>query len=316
MREEGHREVAIIVLNHNGLIGLGPRLLYRCLKSILETRYPSYVVLFVDNGSIDRSTAFVSQFFKDYIKKGMLRIIKLDKNYGWSGGNNRGALYAIKRYKPKYLVFLNNDIYIDDPFWLSKVLNAMNKYKLDLASPLVYELSLGLFSAGNIIGKCGESRPLIITETLLSTMKVHGMETISSKYLHGGALVVRTSVFTSLGGFDESFLAYYDETDFCERANRSSFRTSVIASTKVYHYGGLTFRKIQSKLMDVRTERVVESLLRFVRKHYGFTEIICAMLSLIKWLLAEIAKVNLKRALAILKGIISGFRNSLIYDHL
>ena len=311
MKAKGYREVAIIILNYNGLVSLGPRLLYKCLKSVLETRYPSYVVLFVDNGSRDKSVAFVLRYFEDYFRKGVLEIVKLDKNYGWSGGNNRGAIYAIKKYRPKFLLFLNNDVYIDDPLWLDRIVRSMNKYGLDLASPLVYERSLGFLVAGNVIGEYGESKPFIITKTLLDRMRAQGIEIIPSKYLHGATLVVHSHAFKVLGGFDERFLAYYDETDFCERAHKHGFRIAAVTVTIVHHYGSATFRKMQHSLVNLKTERTVESLLRFVRKHYGFTRMTYAVLNITKWLLAEACKANLRKVLAILEGLTLGLRNSL-----
>jgi len=241
-----------------------------------------------------------------------LEIVKLDRNYGWSGGNNRGAVYAIKKYRPEYLVFLNNDVYIiDSTLWLSKIIRIMDKYNLDLASPLVYERSLGFLTAGNMIGEYGESRPLIISKTLLNKVKAQGVELIPSKYLHGAVLVVRSHAFKALRGFDDYFLAYYDETDFCERARKRGFKVAAVTVTTVHHHGSATFRKMRGRLIDLQTERTVESLLRFVRKHYGFNRMIHAMLNVVKWLLAEISKANLRKTLAILEGLILGSRNSL-----
>ncbi|WP_460025024.1 glycosyltransferase [Infirmifilum sp. SLHALR2] len=45
------KNVAIIVLNHNGLRALGSKLLKRCLNGVLNTDYRDFIVVFVDNGS-------------------------------------------------------------------------------------------------------------------------------------------------------------------------------------------------------------------------------------------------------------------------
>ena len=42
-------------------------------------------------------------------------ILKLDNNYGYAGGNNRG-FNSINNDKPDYVIFLNNDTIVDKDF--------------------------------------------------------------------------------------------------------------------------------------------------------------------------------------------------------
>ncbi|MGC8567504.1 MAG: glycosyltransferase family 2 protein [Caldisphaera sp.] len=198
------KQIAIVILNYNGLISLGPTLLYRCILSVLKSEYEDFIVIFVDNGSKDRSIEFIKKFFKDYIAKGLLDIIALPRNYGWSGGNNRGALYAIKKYDPDYLVFLNNDIFIEDPKWLRKIIEESATSGCELSSPLVYEFNLRKYVIGNILDRNGTSKPYVITDSTLRRLGIKGIKTIPAKYLHGAILVVSRKVFDLLKGFDEN----------------------------------------------------------------------------------------------------------------
>lgn len=303
-------KVVIIILNYNGLTIMGPRLLYRNLKSVLNTDYERFNVVYVDNGSSDASIDFILKYFAKYIDTGTLSLLKLNRNYGWSGGNNRGAVFAIKKYDPEYLVFLNNDVYISEEDWLRKIINTMKKYNLDLSSPIIYELKLRKHVLGDEIDGVGRSRPIIVSEDKLMLLRRKNIEVIPVTFLHGAALIVKRSVYESVGGFDEGFRAYYDESDFCMRAMKMGFKAGSIIGVIVEHHGGMTINYLRKPVINPYVERVVESSMRFTRKHYGVKAFLSCMLNNIKWLLAELYKKNLGNALGVVRGLIQGLKIS------
>jgi len=79
--------IPIIVVNYNGI-----ELLKKYLDSVLQTHYPSRVVV-VDDGSKDGSV--------EYLKKKGVEIIQLDKNYGPAYARN----VAMKKFKTKFTAF-------------------------------------------------------------------------------------------------------------------------------------------------------------------------------------------------------------------
>ena len=69
----------------------GKHLLAECLPSVIEAvNYAGgcHEILVVDNGSTDGSVEFLRTEFPS------VRILALDRNYGYSGGNNRGMVQA------------------------------------------------------------------------------------------------------------------------------------------------------------------------------------------------------------------------------
>ena len=80
-------EIPIIVVNYNGI-----ELLKKYLDSVLQTQYPSRVVV-VDNGSNEGSV--------EYLKEKGVEVIQLDKNYGPTYARN----VAIKKFKTKFTAF-------------------------------------------------------------------------------------------------------------------------------------------------------------------------------------------------------------------
>jgi len=92
--------VTILILSWDGR-----PLLEEFLPSVLEAA-GKHEVMVVDNGSKDDSVQFLQTRFPK------VRVLKLDRNYGYSEGNNRG----IKQVTTDIVVLLNNDMAVDPDF--------------------------------------------------------------------------------------------------------------------------------------------------------------------------------------------------------
>jgi GT2 family glycosyltransferase len=99
-------KISIIWLNHNSMKILP--LVLQSLESIASIDYPSdrYELIVVDNGSTDGSFEKIKEFLE---RKSSLRrkIVKLDYNLGFTGGNNIG--FIARDRGSKYVLLLNND---------------------------------------------------------------------------------------------------------------------------------------------------------------------------------------------------------------
>ena len=92
---------AIIVLNWNGA---GDTL--ACLDSLSQAK-GKFVVYVVDNGSTDDSIDRIQSWIDGHAEMDV-RLVPLDKNYGFARGNNKGLEVARKESYDSYLL-LNND---------------------------------------------------------------------------------------------------------------------------------------------------------------------------------------------------------------
>ena len=109
MDEDGDPLISIITVNYNG-----KKFLSSLFNSILNLNYPSekIQIIMVDNGSSDGSVDFVEKKFPQ------VEIIPLSKNFGYSGGNNKG----IGRAKGSYIALINNDCIVEEN-WLNEMLS-------------------------------------------------------------------------------------------------------------------------------------------------------------------------------------------------
>ena len=94
-------DVSVIIVNHNGMVFVDT-----CLKSILNSVYPDFEVIFVDNGSTDVSLEYVKNIFGTDPR---LKLLENKFSVGPAVGRNRGVAAS----SGKYIVFLHNDTVVD-----------------------------------------------------------------------------------------------------------------------------------------------------------------------------------------------------------
>ena len=101
-------DVSVIVVSWNGR-----RYLEACLRAVEGQRDVRAEIMLVDNGSTDGTVDLVRSTFP------RVRIVRLEQNRGFAGGNNAGAHEA----RGEFLAFLNNDT-VPESTWLSTAATA------------------------------------------------------------------------------------------------------------------------------------------------------------------------------------------------
>lgn len=159
----------------------------------------------------------------------------MDKNYGFTGGNNRGAKVA----NGELVVFLNNDTVVDRN-WLCELVRVMleNAKTGICGSRIVFKKKLGVSQyAGGYLHLVGG--------TIFSPF--HGSEPDQDSYvvgsICGASFAIKRNVLKDIGGFDEGFFLYADEGDLCLRAWIYGYQVAYAPYSLVYHYAGGTASK-------------------------------------------------------------------------
>jgi GT2 family glycosyltransferase len=218
--------VSVIILNFNG-----KKYLKKCVLSVLETKYPNFEVVLVDNGSTDRSLSSIEKTFGSDER---LRIIRNSKNMGFAGGNNVGFEYATGTY----IVFLNNDTVVDSN-WLIHFIDAMEKdTTLGLAQSLLLKID------GSEIQNAG----CLFSDYLMFQHSVAGGKPSNTRFspvfevsfANGAAMIIRRELVNEIGLFDPHFLFYYDDILLSFKTWLAGKRVATISRSKVYHVGGGT----------------------------------------------------------------------------
>ena len=83
----------------------------RSLESLFELDYPNYEVIIVDNCSTDGSFEEIKKRAERFTDRIPVKIIRTEKNLGFTGGNNVG--FRARDKDSKYVVLVNNDFVLD-----------------------------------------------------------------------------------------------------------------------------------------------------------------------------------------------------------
>lgn len=247
--------VSIIILNYNGM-----RFVDKCLVSVLNSNYPDFEIVFVDNASSDGSIEYVKEKFGSNPN---LRLVINDKNYGFALGNNIGVRHA----SGKYIVFLNIDTIVDSS-WLTELVSVMDTNP----SVGVAQCKLLLMDNPKLIDSAGH----YIDWFGIAFVRGHREED-QDQYdrIHdvfgatGAALIVRRDIFEKLGGFDEDFFMLFEEDDLCWRTWLKGYKVLYIPKAVVLHKSG-AIRSRESNYRNLyfsRRNRIVSLLKNYSAKN-------------------------------------------------
>jgi len=215
-------EFSIIIVSWNGR-----RHLEACLPAAEAQRDVRAEIVLVDNGSTDGTVEFVRSAFP------RVRIVRLETNCGFAGGNNAGAREA----RGEFLAFLNNDT-VPESNWLPALRLGIDRASgFSLAtSRIVYMHDPGVIdSAGDGLFRAG------------AAFKWHHGERIDAAQTSvevfgvcGAACLMPKAVFDELGGFDADFFASHEDVDLSYRARLHGYRCRYVPDSVVRHHGSAT----------------------------------------------------------------------------
>ncbi len=222
-----NKKVSVIIPNWNG-----KELLDDCLTSLTKQKFNNYEIILVDNGSTDDSIEYTVKNFPK------VKIVKLNKNYGFAKAINEG----VKASFSEYVVFLNNDTYVDKN-WLKSLVECANKHDevISVNSRILnfYDRKL-IDGIGIEINEIGQAKSIGWSE------KDHNQysQEIYIFGATGGASLFRKTDFIKVGMFDESFFMYSEEVDFAFRAQFLGYESIYCPQAIVYHKHKATSKKL------------------------------------------------------------------------
>jgi GT2 family glycosyltransferase len=209
--------VSIILVTYNGI-----SFLLDCLNSVKNELDADCEVIIIDNSSTDGSPQLVANEFPSF------KLISNKKNIGFAAACNQGAELATGRY----LVFLNQDTVVF-PGWLSELIESFeNNNAIGITTSKIL-----LMSDQEIINSCG----LDIHYSGLSFAR--GYKELAKKFSHpeyvpavsGASFAISADLWAQLGGFDESYFMYYEETDLSWRAQLAGYNCLLVPDSVIQH---------------------------------------------------------------------------------
>jgi len=218
-------QVSVIVPTRDHLA-----LLQTCIEGLAATRYPALDITVIDNGSARADTL-------DYLRQlqsGGVRVI------GDPGPFNYAAMHnaVVPSAAGPLLCFLNNDIEVIDPEWLSiMVTSAMREDVGAVGARLLYPD--GTIQHAGVVtgvgGGAGHAHRLQRDDEEGYFGRAHLPQFVSA--VTAACMVVRKDRFLAVGGFDaQNFAVAFNDVDLCLKLNQRGWQSFYEARACLIHH--------------------------------------------------------------------------------
>ncbi len=239
-----------------------------------------------DNASGDDSFELLSKHIQAKQYQDFAEVLELGKNGGFAWGNNRlieGPLAAKGSAAPEYVLFLNPDT-LATPGCIRTLVDFMDQHPdASLAGSQLIDqgeqpaVQTSAFRFQGFFSEIDDALRLGPVSKLLGRYKTKAPhpETPDApayrcEWVAGASMIVRRSVFQTIGLMDESYFLYFEEEDFVKRAADAGFTCWYVPQSRVVHLvgatSGITNKKDACKPLP---NYWYESRKRFFVTHYG-----------------------------------------------
>lgn len=213
-------KIGVVIVNYNG-----EKYQNDALKTIFASSYQNFEVIIVDSGSKDRSIELAK---KEYPQ---IHYLLQNENVGVAKGNNIGIRYAIETLDTEYVMLINNDIELDKETFQNLMEHA-DEDTITVPKIYYYEPNNMLwFAGGAMVWKKGESEHWGNFETDCGQYDIQKPITYSPTC----CMLIHRKVFERIGFIDETVFMYFDDTDFCARANKAEIKILYVPQAVMWH---------------------------------------------------------------------------------
>lgn len=222
-----------------------------CLSSLVEhDTLDRCEIVIVDNNSIQKTT-------REYLdsldcKLPHVRVMSFDSDYNPSAIANAAAATC----SSDYLLFLDNDTEVISENAISAMLASCMRKDVGVVGAKMLYPDDTIQHAGILVGAYGSAGSIGVDLPRNDQGYMKRLKCSSNvSAVSGSAMMVRKSIFDSVGGFDERFKVSCYDVDFCLRVNKAGYRVVFNGSVELYHQENATSGHSLSKDECLRAER-------------------------------------------------------------
>lgn len=254
-----NRRLGIIIVNYNSYADC-----CHCVESILEFAIvDAGAIVIVDNRSPDGSGQQLVAKFPG------VKVILSDRNGGFGAGINLGIANLDAEF---YLIlnpdtrFRENKIEVALELFAKEPRLGVLGLHLEYADGSHQDSARRFFSFLTILLR---RSPLGKMKSMQGVLNEHLMknywanEIFEADWVTGAAFIVRKAAFDAVGGMDEGFFLYMEDTDLCKRMWRSGWTVKAISSVSVTHF---LQRESAKSVLGKANRTFLRSLIRYAFK--------------------------------------------------
>lgn len=274
-----------VIVNHNTCDQLR-----NCLHTVMKQ--PPHTIIVVDNDSTDGSVTMVKNQFPD------VTLLTCDNNRGYGAAANA----AIAQCATDYVLLLNSDTRLEPGAMRALDAYLYNYPRAAIVGPRLlhpektlqpscyyFPNPLSMLLEELRIGRAIAYLPLL-RQRYLPTWSHHQPRVVP--WVQGSALAIRRLPFLEVGGFDESYFMYYEETDLCYRLQQVGWQVHFAPVATVVHIGGASTDQYATSMLV----QLYASMRIFCDKHYPSFQMFQMRLLIIILMAAKLLRDRLWQA--------------------
>jgi len=255
-------DVSVIIATRNTCA-----LTHNAVQSVCASRDSLAKEIFiVDNGSTDRTDEILPREFSQ------IRLIRSEKNLGFA----RAVNLAAKNSTGEFLLLLNSDACLAADA-LTQALQWLRAHP-DFAVAGAQLLNPD-GSRQNSIANFPTLATELLNKSLLRRLwpkkfpgkEIEFREPVEVETVVGAFMLVRKSIWDALGGLDERFFFFLEETDFCLQVRQQNLRVMHLPQIRVWHGQGQTAKQVS---VGARIEYWRSRYIYFAKNHHQSTRLI------------------------------------------
>lgn len=197
----------------------------------------------VDNASGD--FPIIAQAVQDYHWSDWVTMVAAPRNGGFAYGNNLGVESAYASGDPSYIYLLNPDTQVR-PGAVTSLVRFLESHAEAGIAGSGMEDGNGrdwpiAFRFPSLMGELIQGINLGFVTKLLepwATVRYMSRSSDAVDWVSGASMMIRPAVFQAIGGLDENYFLFFEETDFCRRARGAGYSTWYVPESRVMHIGG------------------------------------------------------------------------------
>lgn len=245
--------ISIIIVDYNT-----PKDTKECLVSLgkVKTSDFRFNVIVVDNASKEILSVANDERYPD------VEVIRSESNLGFTGGNNLGISYAVKKYQSDYFLLLNPDTVVD-PDFLNHLYQALKKDpQAGIAGSKIYfhrgfeyhAKSYKREERHNVLWYAGGS---VDWDNLVSFHR--GVDEVDrgqfdaqtdSDFVTGCSLLIKREMIERVGILDKKYFLYSEDVDYSLRVKKAGYKVLFCPKSIVWHKIGRSTGGSGSKLQQ------------------------------------------------------------------
>jgi hypothetical protein len=271
-------DVAVVIVNYRcadmtvqSLASLDGERDIGCAAGALSIR-----AVVVDNASGDGPAlerAIGEHGWSDWVE-----LLLAPRNGGFAYGNNRGIERAYDRGVPDFIYLLNPDAQVR-PGAIGVLVDFLAEHPSASIAGGSFENADGsdwpfAFRFPTLQSELLQGLQLRLLTRLLQRWEVpREMDRARAQpvdWISGASMMLRPALLEAIGGLDENYFLYFEETDFCRRARQAGFQTWYVPASRVMHIGsGVTRVNERTSVLKRKPDYWFESRRRYFASSFG-----------------------------------------------